>query len=92
MDNFDYEALKDRIFHRKKLGLDCATLEHEALSHRRANDIYEVGDKVIHETFAIHTVVDVAMDGKIELSNYESVEPSEIRHITDAEREAGCKL
>lgn len=48
MDNLDYQSLKDRIFHRKKIGADCAELERKALEYRRANNIFEVGDKAVH--------------------------------------------
>lgn len=97
MDNFDYEALKDRIFHRRKLGLDCATLEHEALSHRRASIIYEVGDKVFYSGefngikksgYGEITTIENDRIG-VTVNNDLMMVVGEIRHVTPQEIEAG---
>lgn len=70
----------------------CIQLSRDLLQYRRENNIFEVGDLVVHETYAIHTVVDVSEDYNYELSNFAYVSSDNIRHATTQEIKAGIRL
>ncbi|MDU4032438.1 hypothetical protein [Acinetobacter sp.] len=67
-------------------------VEAALLEYRRQHNIFEVGDKVIHETYAVHEIMDISPDGFCELSNFAYVHFSKLKHATDAEIEAGKRL
>lgn len=104
MDNFDYQALKDRIFHRKKIGADCAELERRALEYRRAHNIFEVGDYALPNSShsdEVHFLSEWYIDGldfKYKTSSggwgiiVRSCMTIAWRHATDEEIAAGHRL
>lgn len=104
MDNFEYECLKDRVFHRKKIGADCSELEREALEYRRANGIFEVGDSVLpisNYSDQVHFLADwyiENLDFRYTTNSgswgiiVKALMDGAWRHATDAERQAGKRL
>lgn len=98
MDLFDYENLKDRIFHRKKVCMDTGALEKEAREFRRANNIFEIGDKIFTNDDAsagrVYEIVDKS-GGHYKIKSHIGIRYCKEwridRHCTDKEIAQGCR-
>lgn len=99
-----YEAAKAGSEARHRSGITPCELDRQLLEYRRANNIFEVGDKVVYRALPHERLFSVRFVGDDEIVVYELWDEmgaktftekhpySDIDHATDAEIEAGKRL
>ena len=96
--DFDYNDDGGSVCDVELISFKANDLKKSLLEYRRANNIYEVGDKAVfeahfcdgHEGLGYGEITYCTMDKRVfEIDNYYLISIDEIRHATDAEIKAG---
>ena len=99
--DFDYNDDSGSVCDVELISFKANDLKKSLLEYRRANNIFEVGDKVVfeahfcdgHEGLGHGEITYCTIDKRVfEIDNYYLISIDEIRHATDLEIEAGKGL